>query len=217
MAAPGDNALGEEMVSTKVLTVPNIISFARLCLVPVYFATLLSGCNIAATLIFAFAAATDFVDGQVARRTHSVSKLGKLLDPAVDTILMISGVVGAFLIGALPLWIMVLIFARELFLLIGGGILLTRFGVSVAVIYPGKFATTFLFFGIAGLLLGLPLVPGLGISDALWLPGFGQAAASWGIWSVYIGLVLQIGVTVYYCIAAWHQLKAARRNAEGRA
>ena len=82
MAAPGDNALGEEMVSTKVLTVPNIISFARLCLVPVYFATLLSGCNIAATLIFAFAAATDFVDGQVARRTHSVSKLGKLLDPS---------------------------------------------------------------------------------------------------------------------------------------
>ncbi|WP_241155932.1 MULTISPECIES: CDP-alcohol phosphatidyltransferase family protein [unclassified Adlercreutzia] len=199
----------EEQVSNKIFTVPNVISFARLCLVPVYFFVLFAGYNIAATIIFAFAAATDFVDGQVARRTHSVSKLGKLLDPAVDTILMISGVVGAFAIGNLPLWIMVLIFARELFLLIGGSVLLSKFGISVAVIYPGKFATTFLFFGLAGLLLNTPLVPGLGLFSVSWLPGFGIEPVSWGIWCVYIGLALQIGVTVYYCIVAWKKLNNA--------
>lgn len=214
MIASDESALREEPVSTKVLTVPNIISFARLCLVPVYLWLLLAGHGIAATIVFAFAAATDFVDGQVARRTHSVSKLGKLLDPAVDTILMVSGVIGAFLVGGLPLWIMVLIFARELFLLIGGSVLLTRFGISVPVVYPGKFATTFLFFGIAGLLLGGPEVPGLGVVDAAWLPGLGAASASWGIWCVYIGLVLQIGVTLYYCITAWRKLSAQLHGGE---
>lgn len=199
-----------EESSSKILTVPNVISVARLCLIPVYLVLLANGSRAAATIIFAFAAATDFVDGQVARRTHQVSNLGKLLDPAVDTALMVSGVIGAFAIGALPLWIMVLIFAREVFLLAAGGILLARYGIRVPVIYPGKFATTFLFFGIAGLLLGAPLVPGLGICDAGWLPGFTAADASWGIWSVYIGLILQIGVTVYYCVAAWGRLRAER-------
>lgn len=214
MAESIGNATTEESVSTKILTIPNLISFARLCLVPVYFYALLSGHNIAATIVFAFAAATDFVDGQVARRTHSVSKLGKLLDPAVDTILMISGVLGAFIIGTLPLWIMVLIFARELFLLIGGAVLLSRFSISVPVIYPGKFATTFLFFGIAGLLLNAPLVPGLGLVDASWLPGFGHSECSWGIWSVYIGLALQIGVTIYYCVVAWKRVQESLHASE---
>ncbi len=191
-----------EESSSKVLTVPNVISLARLCLVPVYLVLLFGGHSIAATIVFAFAAATDFVDGQVARRTNQVSNLGKLLDPAVDTTLMVSGVIGAFAIGGLPLWIMVLIFAREVFLLIGGAVLLRRFDIRVPVIYPGKVATTFLFFGIAGLLLGEPLVPGLGWCDASWLPGFNTAWASWGIWSVYVGLVLQIGVTIYYCVVA---------------
>lgn len=193
--------------SNKIFTVPNVISFARLCLVPIYLVLLAEGQNIAATIVFAFAAATDFVDGQVARRTNSVSNLGKLLDPAVDTALMVSGVVGAFAIGSLPLWIMVLIFAREVFLLIGGAILLNRFHIRIPVIYPGKFATTFLFFGIAGLLLNTPLFPGLGICDIPWLPGFNAESVSWGIWFVYIGLALQIGVTVYYCISAYRELK----------
>lgn len=196
-----------EEVSSKILTAPNVISFMRLCLVPIYFILLLNGQDLIATILFAVAALTDFVDGQVARRTNSVSKLGKLLDPAVDTCLMVAGVLGLFVVDRLPLWIMLLIFARELFLLIGGAILLFKFDIRVAVIYPGKFATTFLFFGIAGLLLNFPLVQGLGICDISWLPGFNSQLVSWGIWSIYIGLVLQIGVTVYYCVAAYGSLK----------
>ena len=197
-------------VTSRILTAPNIISFARLCLVPIYLCLLFAGQNIAAFAVFAVAALTDFVDGQVARRTHAVSKLGKILDPAVDTILMMTGVIGTCILGRCPLWVAVLIIAREVFLLVGGGVLLKRFDIHVPVIYPGKFATTFLFIGFAALLLNWPLVPGLGIIDAPWLPGFGPTEACWGIWFIYGGLVLQIGVTIYYCIQAAGQLKAKR-------
>lgn len=203
-----------EDVTGRILTAPNVISFARLCLVPIYLCLLFSGNDVAAMIIFAVAALTDFVDGQVARRTHSVSKLGKILDPAVDTILMMTGVLGVCLIGRCPLWIAILVFGREVFLLGGGAILLYRCSIRIPVIYPGKFATTFLFIGFAALLLNRPILPGLGLIDASWLPGFGMTGACWGIWFVYAGLVLQIGVTIYYCIKAAMALRA-RRSSHG--
>lgn len=197
-------------VSDKILTLPNVISFIRLCMVPAYLVMLLGGNDIAATILFAVAASTDFVDGQIARRTHSVSRLGQLLDPAVDRILMITGVLGVFLVGRVPLWVIVLVVARDALLLVGGWWLLTRYRIRVAVIYPGKFATTFLFVGFAGLLLNWPQVPGLGWCDLAWLPGFSAASTSWGIWFVYAGLILALGTTVYYCVAAWRKLKEAK-------
>ena len=60
----------------KIWTLPNIISFARLCLIPLYLVLLMGGHDIWATIIYAVAALTDFVDCQVARRTNSVSRLG---------------------------------------------------------------------------------------------------------------------------------------------
>lgn len=191
-----------EPLYNKIITVPNIISFVRLCLIPLYLALLFCGFDVAAFVVFAVAAASDFVDGQVARRTHQVSKLGKLLDPAIDTLLMMSGVIACYLVGRCPLWIAILIFAREIFLLAGGGILLKARKITVPVIYPGKFATTFLFIGFAGLILNAPIVPGLGLCDIQWLPGLTSAPVPFFIWSVYIGLVLQIGVTLYYCYKA---------------
>lgn len=199
-------------MTDRILTVPNIISFARLCLVPVYLCLLFAGQDIGAVVVFAIAACTDFLDGQIARRTHSVSKLGKLLDPAIDTILMMTGVIGTCLVGRCPAWIAVLIIAREAFLLIGGGLLLKRQSISVPVVYPGKVATTFLFLGFAALLLNWPLIPGLGFVDLSWLPGFGSAPVCWGIWFVYGGLILQIGVTIYYCVQATRQLKLKRSH-----
>ena len=203
-----------EEVTDKILTLPNIISFVRLCMVPCYFVLLMNGQDIAAAVVFAIAAGTDFVDGQIARRTHCVSKLGQLLDPAVDRILMISGVLGVFLVGRLPLWIIVVVIARDLLLLVGGYFLLSKYRIRVPVVYPGKFATTFLFVGFAGLLLNWPLVGGLGLCDISWLPGFTAVPVSWGIWFVYVGLALAIGTTVYYCIAAWKQLAAVKHKEE---
>ena len=187
-----------EEVSNKILTVPNVISFIRLCMVPAFAVMLFNGRDIAATVLFATAAATDFVDGQIARRTHSVSKLGQLLDPAVDRILMITGVVCLLIAGRLPLWVVAFVVLRDLFLLAGGAYLLKRYRMRVAVSYPGKVSTTLLFIGFSLLLLNRPMIQGLGWFDVAWLPGFANGAVSWGIWFVYAGLLLSAFVTVYY-------------------
>ena len=216
MAEKLKNASGAtEEVTHRIFTLANIISFVRLLMVPAYLVLLLNGYDLAATLVFAVAAATDFLDGQIARRTHTVSRLGQLLDPAIDRILMITGVLGVFIVGRIPLWVIVVVVVRDLYLLIGGGILLSRFRIRVPVIYPGKFATTFLFVGFAGLVLNAPLVPGLGLTDAAWLPGFTAAPVSWGIWFIYGGLILAIGTTVYYLWAALRALKAQGLGGEG--
>ena len=206
-----------EEVTNRIFTLPNVISFIRLCMVPVYVVLLLNGYDLLATFMFALAAGTDWIDGQLARRTNCVSKLGQLLDPAVDRILMSCGVIGLMLVGRLPVWIVVVVLGRDLMLLVGGAYLLKRYHERVAVIYPGKVATTFLFVGFAGLLLNMPLIGGLGWFEASWLPGFGSEACSWGIWFVYAGLLLGLFTTLYYVLAGYRKMQRARRlEAKGR-
>lgn len=206
-----------EAVTNRIFTIPNVISFIRLCMVPVYMVLLLNGYDLLATFMFALAAGTDWIDGQLARRTNCVSKLGQLLDPAVDRILMSCGVVGLMLVGRLPIWIVVVVLGRDLMLLVGGAYLLKRYHERVAVIYPGKVATTFLFVGFAGLLLNMPLIGGLGWFEASWLPGFGSEACSWGIWFVYAGLLIGLFTTLYYVLAGYRKMQKARRlEAKGR-
>lgn len=209
-AMTAKRAANQEEVSNRIFTVPNVISFIRLCLVPVFFVLLFNGFDLAATLLFAIAAGTDWVDGQIARRAHQVSRLGQLLDPAVDRILMISGVVGLFAVGRLPLWIILIVIARDLLLLGGGAYLLKRWHTRVAVIYPGKVATTLLFVGFAALLLNWPILQGLGMVDAAWLPGFNSEPYSWGIWFVYAGLLLALATTAYYVVAALIKIREAK-------
>ena len=206
-----------EAVTNRIFTIPNVISFIRLCMVPVYMVLLLNGYDLLATFMFALAAGTDWIDGQLARRTNCVSKLGQLLDPAVDRILMSCGVIGLMLVGRLPIWIVFVVLGRDLMLLVGGAYLLQRYHERVAVIYPGKVATTFLFVGFAGLLLNMPLIGGLGWFEASWLPGFGFEACSWGIWFVYAGLLLGLFTTLYYVLAGYRKMQKARRlEAKGR-
>lgn len=206
-----------EAVTDRIFTIPNVISFIRLCMVPVYMVLLLNGYDLLATFMFALAAGTDWIDGQLARRTNCVSKLGQLLDPAVDRILMSCGVIGLMLVGRLPIWIVVVVLGRDLMLLVGGAYLLKRYHERVAVIYPGKVATTFLFVGFAGLLLNMPLIGGLGWFEASWLPGFGSEVCSWGIWFVYAGLLIGLFTTLYYVLAGYRKMQKARRlEAKGR-
>lgn len=203
----------EYEVSSKIVTVPNILSFIRLCMIPAFLVLLFNDMNLAATIVFAVAASTDWVDGQVARRTNSVSKLGQLLDPFVDRLLMISGVVGLLIIGRLPVWIVLVVVLRDLLMLCGGSYLISRWKVRVPVIYLGKVATTFLYIGFAGILLNTPLLQGLGLVTWGWLPGFSDALYSWGFWFVYIGLVLCIATTAHYIVSGVKGMNEAR-NAE---
>lgn len=202
----------EYEVSNKIFTLPNLLSFIRLCMIPAFLILLLNGYNLIATIVFAIAASTDWIDGQVARRTNSVSKLGQLLDPFVDRFLMISGVVGLLLVGRLPVWIVLVVVLRDVFMLAGGSYLLTRWKVRVPVIYAGKIATTLLYVGFAGVLLNMPLFEGLGLVSVSWLPGFSYDVYSWGFWFVYAGLIMLIGTTTYYVIKGFQGMKAAQRS-----
>ena len=175
----------EIQVSNRILTIPNVISTLRLALVPIFFILLFNNQKIPALIIFTISASTDFLDGQIARRFNCVSRLGQLLDPAVDTILMISGVVGTWLFCGLPTWVMVIVFLREAFMLIAGAILLKVKKIRIPVIYPGKVATALLFFGMCLMFL-----------------------TEYGLFLVYIGVTLQILVTIYYMIEAYKKLKS---------
>lgn len=214
MHAPNTNENTEIVASDKIFTIPNFISLLRLCLVPVFFILLYEGYDFFATFVFALAACTDWVDGQIARRTNTVTKLGQLLDPAVDRILILSGVVALLVVGRIPLWIVVFIVLRDGLLLVGGGFLIKRFKIRVPVIFAGKAATAALLFGFVGLLLNWPLIAGLGICDLSWLPGFNSLSVSWGIWFVYLGLILSLLTFLYYLYTAYHELRT-RKTVKG--
>lgn len=201
-----------ENPSNKIFTVPNCISFVRFCLIPLFLVLFFHGYNLAATLVFALAACTDWIDGQIARRTNSVSKLGQLFDPMVDRLLMIAGVIALVCDARLPLWIVILVLIRDLLLLIGGALLLKFDHIRIPVIYLGKVATTFLFVGVADLFLNAPRSFGLGLCDIAWLPGFSGFEYVWGIWFVYIGLVLGIVTTSIYVAKAICELKKHRKS-----
>ena len=206
----------EQVVSDKILTVPNVISLVRLCMIPVFLYLLVNGENIPACAVFAVTAATDFVDGQVARRFNQVSKLGQLLDPFVDRCLVISAVIGLLVVGRVPPWIVVLVLARDLYLLCGGYYLLKCWKVRVPVIYSGKFAATLIYVGFAAMLLNIPLISGLGLCDISWLPGFNAESVCWGIWVIYAGIVMNVFTTTYYSVDAWRRLQKAKAEKAGQ-
>lgn len=193
---------GDDEVSDRILTVPNVITFIRLLLLPLFlWLEFVPRNEVAALVVFAIASGTDWIDGQIARRTHQVSRLGKLMDPFVDRLLIAVGVIAVYGLGRVPLWILVYLITRDCLLLLGGKILLDTAGKVPAVVYPGKFATAFIMFGFCFLLLGWPTVPGLGFAGVpAWFPGFGTEPALFGIWLIYVGLVLSVSVFVYYVV-----------------
>lgn len=204
----------QEKVLDQVATVPNAITLARLLLLPVFwFLLFFTTYHVAALIVYAVAASTDWVDGQVARRTHQVSKFGKLFDPVVDRLLIFVGVIAIFLLGRVPLWILVYLIARDVFLLLGGRFLLAKVGEVPPVVYVGKFATAFIMVGFCFLLLGMPYVSGMGIADApAWLPGFGTEDALAGIWFVYAGIACSvIALAVYIARSVALLGKSARK------
>jgi cardiolipin synthase len=114
----------------RILTVPNVLSFARLCCIPLFLYLLFGRDDrAAAAWLLGGLGATDWVDGYVARHTNQVSELGKILDPTADRLLFIVCVGGILIDGSAPLWFGVAVVAREA--LVGGTLaLLTLFGMK---------------------------------------------------------------------------------------
>lgn len=185
--------------STQILTAANVVTFCRLALTAAFLALFASGEHrVAALACYAVAAVTDFLDGQIARRTQTVSWLGKILDPIMDRVLLFTGVLGLLIVGELPVWVPVFVIGRDVYLALGGLVLRRWRTRPVDVAYVGKVATALLMFGFCDLLLGLPQVAGLGLVDASWLPGLNGQASALGIFFVYAGVVCSAATAVVY-------------------
>lgn len=98
----------------RILTIPNVISLVRLCLIPVFVWLLLGRDDRrSAVYLLSLLGATDWVDGWIARRFDQGSTVGKVLDPVADRLLLAAGI-GAILIdGSVPRWLGIVVVVRE--------------------------------------------------------------------------------------------------------
>jgi CDP-diacylglycerol--glycerol-3-phosphate 3-phosphatidyltransferase len=141
----------------NVATIPNAIGFVRLALIPVFLVLALSsdsGTDALPAVIFAIISWSDYFDGIAARITGQYSRFGALLDPFVDRLLVISGVVVCWHFELLPRWAIAVLVLRELFLLIVG-LLAQRRGLELKINWPGRAAVwptmSAIFFALVGL------------------------------------------------------------------
>jgi cardiolipin synthase len=183
---------------SAVLTVPNVLSFSRIVAIPfVAWAILHGGTEAVGLLGFGLLASTDWIDGYVARRTGSVTELGKVLDPVADRLAVIAVLIALVVRDAFPLWAAALVVVRDALLLIAGAVVLSSRGIRIDVRPIGKAATLLL-------MTGIPFVA-WGAFD-LWL---GDAATVVG-WIAYAaGIVLSYAAAVRYAL----DLRAAIRGA----
>jgi len=197
--APGPTTHPHEDHSHDIYTVANIITVLRLILVPLAFSLLVNGTNnLAAFLVYAFAASTDWLDGQIARRTGTVTEIGKAIDPLVDRLLIASGVIGLYVEGRLPLWTVLVLVLRDVYLLYGAWRLSTRYHTKVPVTYLGKLTTAVLLAGFSLMILDWPHITIAGESEPF------------GIVLVVVGIILSITTALQYTTIARRITRAAR-------
>jgi len=182
--SPSDPPRPAERVSTAIRTVPNAVTLARLLLMPLcayLLATGRFGWGIALTAVVG---STDWVDGWLARRTGQVSRLGQLLDPLADRLLIVSVAIALVIQDVVPWQAAVLLLARDLVLLCAWPLLKRRGIEPPEVILLGKAATLVLLIALPVLTLG---ATGLAVADAARVLGL------LGLWA---------GVVMYYLAGA---------------
>ena len=133
-----------DQFSDRIFTVPNALSLLRLFMVPVVVVLLLGGADELAAVLFILAALTDFLDGRIARRAGP-TRLGRILDPLADRLMLSSVAVVLALRGLLPAWAVAILVARDLLTLVGSLV----FGSKIRVNRVGKAATAVLMVAVA--------------------------------------------------------------------
>lgn len=135
-------------VSTRVLTVPNLISFARLALIPVFFWLFVTRTNDAlAFALLVLVGSTDWVDGFVARRTGQVSVLGKILDPVADRVAIVAILLAFLFRGTIPIAVALVILVRDGLVALVFPILEARGYPRIPVNFVGKAGTAAIYVG----------------------------------------------------------------------
>lgn len=142
---------GAEKASERVWTIPNILSFIRLLTVPVFLWLFVTGHENQGVILYGIAAWTDFFDGYIARRTNSVTELGKLLDPVSDRIFIVALCAMLIARNVLPWLLGAAIVIRDVAILSVFPALERRRVERIRVNRVGKTATAALLFGLTWL------------------------------------------------------------------
>jgi cardiolipin synthase len=151
---PGDNngQGGED----RILTIPNGLSVARLIGVPVFLWLVLRlHADYWAVLLLIASAATDWLDGKIARAMNQQTRLGEALDPAADRLYIAATLIALAIRAIIPWWLVGLLALRELIVAGALGLLKRRLGFgTLQVSFAGKTATLCLLYAFPLLLLG---------------------------------------------------------------
>ena len=148
------------------LNLPNALAFFRILLAPLMFFMLvnapsiftqihMSWINYFAALIFVIASVTDFFDGYIARSWDQKTKLGAILDPLADKMLILAAFLGLMMLGRASAWAVYLILIREFFIT-GFRVVMASDGVEVAASMAGKVKTVSQMFAVGFLLMSWP-------------------------------------------------------------
>ena len=124
----------------KFKNLPNQLTIARVCAIPLFIVLLLMGFRVAATIVFLAAALTDMLDGKIARRYNLVTNFGKLMDPLADKLLVCSTLICLVDLGRIPTWVVIIIIARE-FIISGFRLVASDNGIVIQANYWGKCKT----------------------------------------------------------------------------
>jgi len=194
-AGPPLDHAGDAIGTRSWLTWPNLLTLVRLLLVPVLAVLLFSGdgndpvTRAWATIVFIVAALTDLVDGELARRSGTVTNVGKIADPIADKAITGVALIGLSWLGDLPWWVTIVILAREV------AVTVLRFVVIRHGVIPasrgGKVKT------VAQV-----------IAIALYLAPLGTWADPARIVTMGIALVLTIATGIDYAVRAWRLTRA---------
>lgn len=185
MGEPDRDVVDE--ATDRVVTIPNLISFVRLLMVPVVLVLILTGRDVAAVIVLVCSAASDWFDGVIARRFNQTSRLGRFLDPMADRLFIAVTLIGMAVRDLIPWWLVLVVFARDA---VVGALLpfMVRRGYpGFPVHLAGKAATFALMYAFPLLLLAN--LDGV-VGDVAWIVGW--AAAWWGVFLYWCAAALYV-------------------------
>ncbi len=165
----------------------NLVTLIRLALIPVFIVLAVEQHYAVAAWLLGIIGATDWVDGQLARRLSQVSSMGKIIDPVADRILVVSAVIVTLCVGAVPLWFGIATLSREILISITVVTLASLGARRIDVLFIGKAGAMALMFAYPMFLLAFgPAGWQRVLSDAAWVLGIAGLALSWAAFGAYV-------------------------------
>ncbi|HTX12101.1 MAG TPA: CDP-alcohol phosphatidyltransferase family protein [Solirubrobacteraceae bacterium] len=176
-------------------TIPNAVDYCRLLGIPVFLIVAFQstdGQDALAVVLFGVIGWSDYLDGFLARLTGQYSRLGALLDPVIDRLLIVSGMVVCWHFSLLPRWAIAIVIARELFMLAASRYALSR-GLEIQINWAGR----------------------LGVAPIAGAPFFAMAGVHWlALIMLYVGMAFGLVSAALYVRRGARELRARASRAE---